>query len=75
MHDDLYLMRARDDATKALRTARTIDDLDDAFMACQLSGVTNVYIVDDRAPLPLPFAYWYRAGNLDALSERAPVPA
>ncbi len=69
MSDDLYLMRARDDATNRLLTAQDRGALDDALTACRRVGVVSVRI-DGRA-VALSAAYWYRSGQLSALESLA----
>ncbi len=74
MSDDLYLMRARDDAEKALRTAQTIGQLDVALQACRLAGVIKVRMdrdTDTVLTLPLSESYWYRRARIEALEALA----
>ncbi len=74
MSDDLYLMRARDDAEKALRTAQTIGQLDVARQACRLAGVVRVRMDRDTyavLTLSLSEACWYRRARIEALEALA----
>ena len=72
MSDDLWLLRAREDAARDLRTAQTMDALETAFHHCQRVGVVKVRMNEGHPlELPLTSAFWYRAGVVQAMSELA----